>query len=434
MIPTHNTRTGAETLKLWVDEGAKRLALVAATPADARDVMIEGESGLLNIYPEKERPLYQSSKRRLSWPNGAQATIYSAHKHEDKSGLRGPQHEKAWGDEPAKWQYPGNLQQLLLGMRLGASPQVVLTGTPRAIPMIRDMVRQAQKPESHTKITVGTTYENQTNLSPSFFEHVINMYAGTRLGEQEIMARLLDEVQGALWTCAMLEGCRSNEERYDDDGRPNKDLRDSMERVVVAVDPSVSDATSASEQNALSEKTAECGIMVAGRRNGIGHLLDDCSLYAHPSKWAQRAVDAYRDWNADYIVAEQNNGGELVRIIINSVPGAADIPVRLVTASRGKYTRAEPVALYHERGFIKHHGTFPQLEDQLTGWVPGEKSPDRLDAYVWAFSELLVGYLAFDVSGGRDEKMQTAMSTNGGGQQVDSSVLSMIKRNGLFMP
>lgn len=428
------TKTGSETIREWVDQGFRRIALLAATPADARDVMLGGESGLLNIYPEKEAPIYTASLRRVTWPNGAQATVYSAHKHEDKSGLRGPQHEKAWGDEPAKWQYPGNLEQLMLGLRIGTNPQAVLTGTPRPIKMIRDLVKESKQPNSPTVLTVGTTYENRANLAPSWFSRIINKYEGTRLGRQELEAALLEDIQGALWTRAMIQKSYSEEHAQDDDGNINQPLRDSMERVVVAVDPSVSDGTI---QDITAEQTAETGIVVCGRRKNKGHLLDDRSLYAHPSVWAQAVVDAYHDWRADYIVAEKNNGGELVRLTIQSVPGARNIPVKLVSASRGKYTRAEPVALLHERGGIEHHGVFSQLEDQCCEWIPGMKSPDRLDAYVWGMTDLLVDLLTFGISmAGENEREELAEQKihETTGQLIDAGILSEIKRGGLYFP
>lgn len=449
MIPTHNTRTGAEATKEWVEKGARRLALVAATPADARDVMIEGESGLLNIYPPRLRPNYQSSKRRVTFHNGAIATIYSAHKHSDKSGLRGPQHEKAWGDEPAKWQYPDNVDQLMLGLRLGQNPQAVFTGTPRSIPLIRDWVKESRKPNSSIRLTLGTTYENRANLAESWFTRIINKYTGTRLGEQELLAKILDDVQGALWTYKMIQACMDDVHslEYLDivDARGerivdgiNQTLRDSMERVVVAVDPSVSDGKPV---DVTAEQTAETGIMVGGRRQDKGHLLEDASLYAHPSEWAQRAVDMFHRWNADYIVAEKNNGGELVRLTIQSVPGARNIPVKLVSASRGKYTRAEPVALIHERGIIRHHLACPALEDQLTTWVPGMKSPDRLDAYVWLMTELLVDLLTFGISMAGEDDTKHADDTEDhtpkevvGVQEIDRTILGAIRSGGMYFP
>lgn len=428
------TRTGAEAVREWVDRGVRRIALLAATPADARDVMITGESGLLNIYPENERPKYQPSLRRLTWPNGAIATIYSAHKHEDKSGLRGPQHEKAWGDEPAKWQYPGNLEQLMFGLRLGENPQAILTGTPRPIKLIRDLVKESKQPGATTLLTVGSTYENRAHLSAQWFSRIINKYEGTRLGRQELEAALLDEVQGALWTIEMIQRSYSPDHAQDDEGGINQPLRKSMERVVVAVDPSVSDGT---VQDITAEQNAETGIIVCGRRQNKGHLLDDRSLFGHPTLWAQAAVDAYREWEADYIVAEKNNGGELVRLTIQSVPGARNIPVKLVSASRGKYTRAEPVALMDERGLIERHGVFPQLEDQLVTWLPGGKSPDRLDAFVWGMTELLVDIMTFgaSVAGENDlivasEQALLAQS----GQIIDRAILEDIKRGGLYFP
>lgn len=407
--------------------------------------MLEGVSGILSLYPTNMIPNYQPSLRRVTWENGAQATIYSAHKNADKSGLRGPAHEKAWGDEPAKWQYPDNLDQLMLGLRVGENPQVVLTGTPRSIPIIRDLIKESRKPNATVILTVGSTYENRANLAESWFTRIINKYAGTRLGEQELLAKILDDVAGALWTKKMIDASydevHSFEEGLDQfdlvNGqkvqRINQELRDSMERVVVAVDPSVSDGKAV---DVTSEQTAETGIIVAGRRMNQGHLLEDASLYAHPSVWAQTAVDAFRKWKADYIVAEKNNGGELVRLTIQSVPGARNIPVKLVSASRGKYTRAEPVAIVHERGVIRHHLVCTELESQLTTWVPGMKSPDRLDAYVWAMTDLLIDILTFGISmAGEDEdEIRRKVDTNWGGQLVDSAVLQEIKRGGLYFP
>lgn len=396
--------------------------------------MITGESGLLNIYPENEKPKYQPSLRRITWPNGAIATIYSAHKHEDKSGLRGPQHEKAWGDEPAKWQYPGNLEQLMFGLRLGENPQAVLTGTPRPIKLIRDLVKESKQPASSTILTIGSTYENRAHLAKQWFDRIINKYEGTRLGRQELEAALLDEVQGALWSIGTIQKSYSTEHAQDDDGNINQELRQSMERIVVAVDPSVSDGT---VPDITAEQNAETGIIVAGRRNNKGHLLEDRSLFGHPTVWAQEAVDAFRDWDADYIVAEKNNGGELVRLTIQSVPGARNIPVKLVSASRGKYTRAEPVALIDERGLIERHGVYPELEDQLVTWIPGGKSPDRLDAYVWAMTELLVDLLTFGASVvGENEAEELSKQTlhEPTGQVIDRTILEEIKRGGLYFP
>jgi phage terminase large subunit-like protein len=399
--------------------------------------MIQGESGLLNIYPPTARPNYQPSLRRITWANGAQATIYSAHKSADKSGLRGPQHEKAWGDEPAKWQYPENLDQLMFGLRLGTNPQAILTGTPRSIPMIRNLVKESKQPNSDVILTIGSTFENRANLAASWFDRILNKYKGTRLGQQELEAKLLEDIEGALWTYAMIQACYDERHSFDDDGKINQELRDSMERVVVAVDPSVNDGKAV---DITSEQMAETGIVVCGRRQNTGHLLEDASLYGHPSVWAEKAIDAYRRWNADYIVAEKNNGGELVRLTLQSVPGARHIPVKLVSASRGKYTRAEPVALLHERGGIKHHCVCAELEDQLTQWIPGMKSPDRLDAYVWCFSELLVDIMTFGISmAGEDEAEQarqidTVTNEEGTPQVVDRAILQQLKGGRLYFP
>lgn len=355
------TRTGAELVRQRVESGKwKRVALVAPTSADARDVMVEGESGILACCGGR-RPVYEPSKRRLTWWNGAIGTTYSA---DEPDRLRGPQHDGAWCDEPAAWRYPATWDQLMFGLRLGSNPQVVATTTPRPTPLIKGLVKLPT-----TVVTKGSTYENRANLAPAFMEQIITRYQGTRLGRQELDAEILDDVPGALWQRDLIE-------QYRVESAPD------LVRLVVAVDPSVGDAT--------AEKIAECGIIVAGiGRNGHGYVLSDVSLHATPAEWAKRVVGAYRVHQADRIVAESNNGGEMVRLTIRTVDKNA--PVKLVSAQRAKEARAEPVASLYEQGRIHHVGTFPELEDQLCTWVPGEgPSPDRLDALVWAFTELMV--------------------------------------------
>lgn len=356
------TRTGAE----WVREEAesirsKRIALVAATAADCRDVMVEGESGILACCPPSNRPLYEPSKRRLTWPNGVLATMYSA---DEPERLRGPQHDLAWCDELASWRFPDAWSNLLFGLRLGNNPRAAITTTPKPVQLVREIIK-----DRNTVVTRGSSYDNRSNLAPAFFDAIIKKYEGTRLGRQELMAELLDDIPGALWTRAMIEACRI-------DGRPGH-----FARIVVAIDPAVTS----------SETSDETGIGVVGLgHDGRCYVLEDCSLRGTPHEWACVAIMAAAKWRADRIVAEVNNGGDLVAANLYGVNPA--ISFRAVRASRGKLTRAEPVSALYEQGRVHHCGTFPQLEDQMTMWTPqsGERSPDRLDWLVWAIYDLVI--------------------------------------------
>lgn len=360
------SRTGAEKVIEWAgDDPHARIALVGRTAADVRDVMVEGESGILASSPPWFRPKYEPSKRRLTWPNGAQATTYSA---DEPDALRGPQHSKAWGDEPAAWKRADTHDQLMFGLRLGKLPQVVYTTTPRATKFIKGLVKQKT---THT--TKGTTYENLANLAPTFQEQVIGRYEGTRLGRQELEGLILDDNEHALWKReAMIEALRVEE-------------APELKRIVVGVDPSVHDGTEID-----NKELAECGIIVAGLgTNGHGYLLDDKSLMASPSVWAKEAVTALKKNKGDRIVAEINNGGALVEIVIRQID--KNVSYKHVHAAHGKITRAEPISSLAEQGRIHHVGMFPEVEDQQCNFEQGMKSPDRLDAYVWAFTELMLG-------------------------------------------
>lgn len=359
------SRTGAQKVIEWAEEDQNaRIALVGRTVADVRDVMVQGESGILACSPPWFMPKYEPSKRRLTWPNGAIATTYSA---DEPDALRGPQHTKAWGDEPAAWRYTDAHDQLMFGLRLGKKPQAVYTTTPRATKFIKMLVKQKT---THT--TRGTTYENLSNLAPAFQRQVIDKYEGTRLGRQELEGLILDDNERALWNReTMIEALRVVE--YPD-----------LKRVVVGVDPSVNDGADVDNQ-----ELAECGIVVAGLGiNDHGYLLDDRSMMASVMTWAKEAVTAYHSRKADRIVAEINNGGKLVEAVIRVVD--KNVSYKGVHAARGKLTRAEPIAALAEQGRLHHVGTFPEVEDQQCNWEPGNKSPDRLDAYVWAFTELMV--------------------------------------------
>lgn len=357
------TRTGAEFIREQVNLGAARhIALVGATAADVRDTMIEGESGLLSIYPPDQRPRYEPSKRRVTFHNGATASAYSA---DEPDRLRGPNHDLAWADELAAWRYPDAFDQLMLGLRIGDQPRVVITTTPRPTPLL---LRLLKTTDGSVVVTRGSTYENAQNLAPDFLVEMKRRYEGTRLGRQELNAEILEDVEGALWDRAQID-----RDRTDAQIPP-------LRRIVVAVDPAVSN----------SETSAETGIIVAGADQAqFGYVLDDRSLRSSPSDWARAAVAAYHQHKADSIIAEANQGGDMVRELLRTIDSR--VPIKLVHASRGKRTRAEPVASLYEQGKVKHVGFFPALEDQLCSWVPDvSNSPDRLDALVWAFTDLLI--------------------------------------------
>jgi len=354
------TRLGAEAVRFWAESAAtNRIHLIAETAADARDTMIEGESGILAVSPPWFKPLYEPSKRRLTWPNGVIATTFSA---EDPDQLRGPQCGKLWADELCAWKHEqATWDMAQFGLRLGDNPQAVITTTPRPTKLIRELQK-----DSGCHLTTGTTYDNRANLPPDFYERIITKYEGTRLGRQELLAEILSDTPGALWTLTQIDSSRL---------KNHPDLA----RVVVAVDPA---ATS-------NDESDETGIIVAGKdRKGGGYVLEDVTLRGTPREWAGQAVAAYERHRADCIVGEVNNGGEMVGYTIETVDESANY--KAVRASRGKHTRAEPISSLYEKGRIHHVGNFPELEDQMTTWTPGQKSPDRMDALVWALTELFL--------------------------------------------
>lgn len=352
------TRTGAEYILQRIRNGARWIALVGATAADVRDVMIEGESGLLACSPPWDVPIYEPSKRRLTWKNGARATAFSA---EEPKRLRGPQHDTAWADELAAWRYMEAWDMLMFGLRLGNDPQVVVTTTPKPIPLIKELLLAPD-----VVITDGNTYENKSNLSPKFLSRIVRKYEGTRLGVQELYAKILDDTPGALWKRDRIEELRVK--KFPE-----------LTRIVVAIDPPKSSAEGASE----------AGIVVAGVGvNGHGYVLDDVSLQATPSQWAKQAIAAYHKYKADRIIGESNAGGDMVEHTVRVEDKA--VPFKLVHASRGKQTRAEPISAFYEKGEVHHVGMFGALEDQMCTWVPGDDSPDRMDALVWALTELML--------------------------------------------
>lgn len=362
------TRTGAEWVRAFAEAtpGA-RIALVAASLHEARQVMVEGESGLLAIAPDARRPDYESSLRRLTWPNGAVATLYSA---AEPDSLRGPEHEAAWCDEIAKWpQGEAAWDNLMLTMRIGARPRVVATTTPRGVPLVRRLIK-----EKGVAVTRGTTRSNRLNLSPRWIATMAAIYGGTRLGRQELDGELLEDVEGALWSRALIERCRVA-----------ADAVDKPVRVVIGVDPPASAQGDA------------CGIVVAALlRDGKLAVVEDASVARPPpGVWAQAVAAAAARWGAERVVAESNMGGDMVAATLAQAD--TRLPVRAVHASVGKARRAEPVAVAYERGEVVHAGVFAELEDQLCGLQVGGgyagpgRSPDRADACVWALAELLEG-------------------------------------------
>lgn len=347
------TRTGAETVRHWIRENSI-VNMIGATADDARDIMIEGESGILAICPPSERPLYVASKRRLEWPNGAMSLIFTA---DEPERLRGKQAMKIWADEVASWRYPEAWDQAMMGLRLGNNPQAIVTTTPKPTKIIKELVA-----DTRNVVTTGTTYENKSNLSSGFFEYVIKKYEGTRLGRQELNAEILTDNPGALWKREQIDSSRVLK-------------APEMERVIVGVDPTASSGGD------------EAGIITAGRQGDEYYTIGDDSTHGSPQAWATAAVTAYHRHQANCIVAEKNNGGEMVEAVIKQVDPT--VPVKLVWASRGKETRAEPVSALAEQGHDHHVGMFPELEDELCTWMPGMKSPNRLDAKVWAITELM---------------------------------------------
>jgi len=357
------TRVGSEMVRKWAKEGYSPIALVGQTKGDVRDTMVEvGDSSILKISPPDFRPHYESSKRRLTWPNGVVGIIYSGDEPEQ---LRGPQHMKAWVDELAKFKYPNDAwSNLMFGLRIGDNPQSVVTTTPKPIKIIKELIA-----DPTTAVTRGHTLENQDNLSPAFVKYILAKYEGTRLGRQELAGEILDDNPDALWQRDQIDALRVRE-------------TPKLHRVVVAVDPAVS----------VSETSSETGIVVAGIAwvGDLlhGYILADLTLKGSPDQWATAAVTGFKQNAADRIVGEANNGGDMVEYTVKTVD--KDVPFKKVHASRGKYTRAEPVSALYEQGRVHHVGFFGELEDQLCEWVPGDDSPDRLDALVWAITELML--------------------------------------------
>jgi phage terminase large subunit-like protein len=363
------TRAGAEWVKAmamgrpqFALTPTARIALVGESAADVRDVMVEGVSGILAVHGRENRPRWESSRRRLIWENGAVAQAFSA---EDPESLRGPQFAAAWCDELAKWRYAKETWDMLqFGLRLGDWPRQLVTTTPRPLPLIKQLLR-----DPFVVVTRALTRENAGNLAPSFLQTIVSQYAGTRLGRQELDGEIIDERADALWTRDMLEKARV------------KDAPE-LRRIVVAVDPPASS----------TKRADRCGIIAAGiDQAGMVYVLADASLgAARPAQWARAAIALYHKLSADALIAEVNQGGEMVRAVLNEADPAA--PVAMVRATRGKYVRAAPAAQLYEQNRVRHVGAFPALEDEMCDFgadgLSSGRSPDRLDALVWAITEL----------------------------------------------
>jgi len=367
----------------WVHERAialpREIALVAATPADARDFMIEGPSGLVRLTPPHTRPVYWPSKRRLTWPNGSYATVFSGAEPDQLRGFSG---DTAWVDELPKFQYPRETwMNLQFGMREASidQPRTLLTHTPKPMTLLREIEASAS-----TVLTTGSSDENRVNLDPGWFDDILDPLRGTALGLQEIDAMLLDEAEGAMWSRGMIDNGRVSSPPVLEGG--GLDLM----RIVVAIDPAVT-STADSDETGIVAAGLGPGKCVCGEDNTPhAFILADRSGRYTPKGWAEAALGLYDMLGADRLVAETNNGGEMVETTIRTI--RPSVSYRALHASRGKQARAEPIVALYEQGRIHHVGPLPDLEDQLVMWEPlsGAASPDRLDALVWAVTELML--------------------------------------------
>ena len=362
------TRTGAQWVRsLAMGEDfarnapARRIALIGETAADVRDVMIEGVSGILMAHRYGPRPIWEPSRRRLTWPNGAIAQAFSA---DEPDQLRGPQFDAAWADELAKWRHPdATFDTLQMALRLGVSPRLVVTTTPRPLPLVKRLIR-----DPATVVSRARTADNARFLAEGFMEEVQRRYGGTRLGRQELDGEILEDREDALWTRAMIEAARVLQ-------------APALGRVVVGVDPPASDGPGGA-----------CGIVAVGLgADGRIYVLEDATVEAaRPARWAEAVVQVYHRHAADRIIAEVNQGGDMVEAVLREVD--ASIAITKVRAARGKWIRAEPVAALYEQQKVAHLGYFSALEDQMCDFsvqgLSGGRSPDRLDALVWAITAL----------------------------------------------
>lgn len=360
------TRAGAEAVRAWA-QTYPLVNLIGPTLADARDIMVRGESGILACCRRDERPRFLAADLRLEWPNGATSSLFSA---EEPDRLRGKQHMKLWCDELAAWRQPEAFDQAMLGLRLGDKPQAVITTTPRPSKIIKALVNGKD-----TIVTRGSTFDNRAHLARAFFERITARYKGRAIGRQELMAEIVEESPGALWTRALIE-----RQRVVPEAAPRE-----FAEMVVAVDPPARSGS----------KSDECGIVVAAKaESGLFYVLADLTSQGEtPGQWGARVGAAFRGFKANRVVAEINNGGDMVAEVLRQ--SEPNLPVRAVHATRGKFLRAEPIAAAYERGLVFHVGAFTKLEDQMCALTPDFDrraagfSPDRADALVWALADLL---------------------------------------------
>lgn len=356
------TRAGAEEFA-WqlLSHDNWRGAIIAPTEGDARDTCMEGESGLLGILPPACIDKWNRSLGELRLFNGSRVKLFSADVPER---LRGPQHHIAWADELGAWRYSEALDQLRFGLRLGQLPRLIVTTTPRPLPMLRAMTAQ-----QGVHVTRGNTFENAANLAPTALAELRARYEGTRLGRQELYAELVDDVPGALWSHSQLDTLRVK-------------AAPALRRIIIAIDPAVTSG----------EQADATGIIAAGLgEDGKAYVLADATLQAPPHQWARRAVALYEGLEADLVIGEVNQGGDLVESVLRTI--APHLPYRAVRANRGKLLRAEPVAALYEQGKVRHAGCLNELEDEMARFAPGvieQNSPDRVDALVWAITELML--------------------------------------------
>lgn len=370
------TRTGAETTLDHIEElkDQARVALIAPTASDARDVMIEGESGILACALRRGiKCNYEPSKRRITFDNGALCTAYTAEKPDR---LRGPQHTFAWCDEVSSWEYDQETWDMMqFGLRLGPCPKVIVTTTPKPRLLMRDLYK-----DPRSIITRGSTYDNKDNLAPTFLDAIKQKYEGTRLGRQELYGELLEDNPDALWQPEMIESSRIKDASELDNEQ--KTYKYNLTRIVVAVDPAVTSG----------DKADETGIVVVGRdANSHYYILSDRTGRYTPDEWGRVVSDLYNEWSADRVVAEVNQGGDMVEHVLRTVN--RNISYKSVRATKGKRARAEPISALYEQDKVSHLGYFPALEEQMCMFTPDMKegSPDRVDALVWGLTEMSQG-------------------------------------------
>lgn len=361
------TRVGAEKVREWKRQGFQRVNLIAPTADDLRDVLIEGESGIMAICPPNERPIYRVSKRRLEWPDGSISLLFSA---QEPERLRGKQHDKIWADEVAAWRYQQECwDQAMFGLRLGSEPQVIATTTPKPTKLIRELLK-----DPTTATSRGTTYDNKANLAPTFYTKIITKYEGTRLGRQELNAELLDDNPGALFKRSDIEASRITLAQ-----------QPTLVRTVVAIDPAVT-------SNEDSDETGMITVGMDRRDPPHFYVVEDTSDIYTPDGWAKKAVKVYHEREADRVVGEVNNGGDMIEATLRHQD--QNVSYKSVRATKGKEIRAEPVAALYEQHRVHHVGNFAELEDQMVEWNPSTDtdSPDRMDALVWGITELAGGW------------------------------------------